>query len=413
MASNKLSDKALRAELGRERLKQVTMADGDSLSVRISPKGAISWLFRYRLGGRESKVIWLTLGQYPETSLKEARIKRDQCRAWLDEGKDPKTELMLKHEDRMKPVSLKDALEYWLVEYAQDKRSNAAKHRSQFERHIYPYIGDLPLDKTETRHWLDCFDRIRKGIPGKQRPAPVAAGYVLQNAKQALRFCRVRHYATSRALDDLIVSDVGNKQRKKDRVLTDKELVDVWRFTDNTKLLPYYRNLLKLLIIFGARTQEVRLSKWDEWDFEVGCWTVPKANSKTSEKIVRPIPRSLYSWLMGLKVQTEDSGYLLGELKGAEAVSQSGRMLWKRLKHDEAWTLHDLRRTLATKLNDLGVMPHVVEQLLGHSLGGVMAIYNRSQYLPEKKQALNMWLERISLLSSPVENVALLRAYNN
>jgi len=320
---------------------------------------------------------------------------------------------MLKHEDRMKPVSLKDALEYWLVEYAQDKRSNAAKHRSQFERHIYPYIGDLPLDKTETRHWLDCFDRIRKGIPGKQRPAPVAAGYVLQNAKQALRFCRVRHYATSRALDDLIVSDVGNKQRKKDRVLTDKELVDVWRFTDNTKLLPYYRNLLKLLIIFGARTQEVRLSKWDEWDFEVGCWTVPKANSKTSEKIVRPIPRSLYSWLMGLKVQTEDSGYLLGELKGAEAVSQSGRMLWKRLKHDEAWTLHDLRRTLATKLNDLGVMPHVVEQLLGHSLGGVMAIYNRSQYLPEKKQALNMWLERISLLSSPVENVALLRAYNN
>ena len=60
-----------------------------------------------------------------------------------------------------------------------------------------------------------------------------------------------------------------------------------------------------------------------------------------------------------------------------------GRMLYKRLGHSEPWTLHDLRRTFATTLNNMGIAPHVVEQLLGHSLGGVMAVYNRSQYLPE------------------------------
>lgn len=66
-------------------------------------------------------------------------------------------------------------------------------------------------------------------------------------------------------------------------------------------------------------------------------------------------------------------------------------------------------RTLATKMNDLGIAPHVVEQLLGHSLGGVMPIYNRSQYLPEKAAVLGIWLERLELLANPLDNVLLLK----
>ena len=84
-------------------------------------------------------------------------------------------------------------------------------------------------------------------------------------------------------------------------------------------------------------------------------------------------------------------------------------MLFQSLKHQESWTLHDLRRSFATKLNDLGVAPYVVEQLLGHALGGVMAIYNRSQYLPEKKAALDMWVERLDLLTDKPDNVSILK----
>lgn len=85
-----------------------------------------------------------------------------------------------------------------------------------------------------------------------------------------------------------------------------------------------------------------------------------------------------------------------------------GRMLYKRLGHSEPWTLHDLRRTFATTLNNMGIAPHVVEQLLGHSLGGVMAVYNRSQYLPEKLDALNKWMERLEVISSDYPNVTIL-----
>jgi integrase len=68
----------------------------------------------------------------------------------------------------------------------------------------------------------------------------------------------------------------------------------------------------------------------------------------------------------------------------------------------------DLRRSLATKLNELGIAPHVVEQLLGHAMPGVMAIYNRSQYLPEKLDALNKWIDRLEVLAGNHENVVLL-----
>lgn len=401
----KLYDKHLKVVLNKKHEKQFTLTDGEGLGARVSAHGKVRWQFRYKIDNKNKRT---DLGDYPDLSLLKAREAAQQCRAWLAEGFDPKQKRSLKRDQTLRPVSIKEALEYWLLEYAEDNRSNVDKHREQFEKHLYLYIGHLPLEQTETRHWIECFDRIRKGIKGKQRAAPVAAGYVLQNAKQALRFCRVRRYAISRVLDDLMVGDVGKKQTKRDRVLKPKEFVDIWMSTNTTKLMPYYAKLIRLLIIFGSRTQEVRLSRWKEWDFSEGLWTVPKEHSKTGEIIIRPIPEALVPWLLELKSSADKEERMLGEDKAPQAVSQYGRHLWKKLGHDEKWTLHDLRRTFATRLNELGVAPHVVEQLLAHSLGGVMSIYNHSQYLPEKKAALDMWLDRLDLLANPIDNVLLI-----
>lgn len=392
---NKLSDTFLRKVSGKPYTGKSVISDGDGLAVRISKTGVIGWVFRYRLGGRETNPKWASLGKYPETSIKQARDKRDQCREWLDNDKDPAVELALAKVVRKEAVTVKEALEYWLVEYATDNRKNVDKHRAQFARHLYPYIGKYPLDKTTKPQWLACFDRIRKGIPNEQRAAPVAAGQVLQGAKQALLFCRKREYATSYVIDDLTITDVGSKQKKRDRVLTEAELQDVINQVKGGEHQEYYNNLIWLLIIFGARTQEVRLSSWDEWDFDKGLWTVPKANSKTDELIIRPIPPRLYSWLKQLKAKNQKSGYLLGQLKSPESVSVYGGKIWEKLQHEKKWTLHDLRRTLATRLNDLGISPHVVEHLLGHSVSGVAGIYNRSHYINEKKIALDKWLDEI------------------
>lgn len=400
--TNKLSDTSLRKMVGRESPGDSFYADGDGLSVKVSKIGIMTWYFTYRIGGRSTAPQRLKLGNYPDLSLKAARAKRDQCRAWLAEGKNPKHQLTVTTQETLKPVTVREALEYWIREYASHKRANVEKHIEQLNKHIYPYIGAFPLSMCETRHWLECFSRVRD-------EAPVAAGYLLQMCKQALKFCRVHRYAVSNVLDDLNIDDVGRKQNKRDREHTRQELADIWRECSGLKLKPYYSALLRLLVVFGCRTQELRLSRIAEWDLNDWVWTVPKEHSKGGEKILRPIPVDIRLFIKQLLEQNQNTGLLLGEIKKPEAVSQWGRMLYKRLGHSSPWTLHDLRRSFATTLNNMGIAPHVVEQLLGHSLGGVMAVYNRSQYLPEKLDALNKWTERLGLLSDENSNITILK----
>ena len=399
--TNKLSDTSLRKMLGRESPGDSFYADGDGLSVKVSRSGVLTWYFTFRIGGRESKSQRIKLGNYPDLSLKAAREKREQCRAWLAEGKNPKHQLSVTTQETLKPVTVRDALEYWIREYATHNRANVEKHIEQLNKHIFPYIGTYPLSMCETRHWLECFARVRN-------EAPVAAGYLLQMGKQALKVCRGHRDAVSDVLDDLTIDDVGRKQNKRDREHTRQELADIWRECSGLKFKPYYSSLLRLLVVFGCRTQELRLSRVTEWDLSDWVWTVPKEHSKGGEKILRPIPVDIRPFIKQLLEQHQSTGLLLGEIKKPEAVSQWGRMLYKRLGHSEPWTLHDLRRTFSTTLNNMGIAPHVVEQLLGHALGGVMSVYNRSQYLPEKLDALNKWMQRLEVITSDISNVTIL-----
>ncbi|REF27206.1 uncharacterized protein DUF4102 [Xenorhabdus cabanillasii] len=129
MAVNKLNDKKLKSLHGKSADKQQIIADGNGLSVRVSKAGAISFVFFYRLYGRESAPIWLTLGKYPDLSLKAAREQRDKCRAWLAEGRDPRIQIKIIKEDTLKPVTVKDAIEYWIDNYAINKRKAALRIR--------------------------------------------------------------------------------------------------------------------------------------------------------------------------------------------------------------------------------------------------------------------------------------------
>ncbi|AGO57184.1 hypothetical protein SOD_c42350 [Serratia plymuthica 4Rx13] len=403
MAENKLTDVKLRALLKAEINKPTTLADGLGLSIRVTPSqkktakdgkreaNNLLWLFRYRNLHKSPNPLTLVLGRYPDLTLLAARAQREQCRQWLVNNLDPKDQYKLSAADTLRPITVREALTYWIDNYARDNRANVDKHIAQLEKHIYPRIGSMPLSLCHKGEWLGCFDQIKK-------TSPVASGYIFQMCKQALKFCRIRGYAESHALDDLTIAYVGEKQNRKDRVLNDDELSQLWSAISGEVFLPYYSRLLLLLVVFGCRSQEVRLSEWSEWDLQRWVWTVPKEHSKGGIKILRPVPEGVRPFIECLHKQYKESGFLLGESKDSSAVSQTGRLIWKRLNHADPWTLHDIRRTFATKLNDQGVAPHVVEQLLGHALPGIMAVYNHSQYMPEKLTALNAWYRSLNSL---------------
>ncbi|MBF7996660.1 tyrosine-type recombinase/integrase [Rahnella laticis] len=400
---NRLSDKKLKSLLGVPTDKLTKISDGGGLMVRITKAGSITWLYKYRLGGRETEALLATLGRYPDLTLAKAREMRDQCRRWLADGRDPQRMLKLDRETTLKPVTVKDALEYWLTEYVDGNLVNATRYRERFENHIYPHIGDMALSDCDTHYWLKCLARTKK-------KAPSVAGMILQMSQQAFKFCRIRRYAVCNSLDGLTALDIGVKTNKRRRVLSNQELTDLMVALNGDVFSPYYQELFYLLVVFGSRTVEIRLSELKEWDLKAMLWTVPEQHSKTGEKIIRPIPERILPLIKRLKEENKMSGYLLGELKTNTAVSMAGARIYSRLNHSERWRLHDLRRTFSTGMNDLGIPPHIVELLLGHTLGGVMAVYNRSQYLPEKLEALNKWLDRLDVLAGKHENVVILKA---
>ncbi|MGX8943057.1 tyrosine-type recombinase/integrase [Symbiopectobacterium sp. Eva_TO] len=165
-----------------------------------------------------------------------------------------------------------------------------------------------------------------------KKTVPVSAGKLLQLCKQVLKFCRVRRYAVSNALDDLVVSDVGQKESKRDRVLTDIEVGQLWNAINNTNSFqPYYSAWLRILIVFGCRGTEARLSRWDEWDFDNWLWKVPKGHSKNDAPIIRPIPEKIRPYMKKLRACNLKTGYLLGEMKNRPAVSVWGALLNKQI----------------------------------------------------------------------------------
>lgn len=381
---------ALRKMLGAKHdgTKPIRKVDrGDGLNAFWHPSGKVSFVFRYRFDGKNLEV---TLGKFTNNNagidLEEARRKTEQCKGWLAAGHNPALMLKLAKEERLKPVTVKDAICYWLDNYAAQNRKNAPKIRQLFQKWLFPKIGDLPLVDCETRHWLVVFDECSK-------VAPVSSGMLLQVSKQALKYCRVRRYAVSDVLNDLTIADVGRRGGKKDRVLTLAEIQTLMEWIKLPTSNPYYRALSLLLLAFGARTREVRESHITEWDLEAGIWTVPVEHAKMGRKIIRAIPERIKPFIAELisAAKQNKTPYLLGQLKQVNTVSTYGHKLSVRLGHTPFWTFHDLRRSLATHLTAEGIAPHVIEIIAGHSLKGVMSHYIHDHRLSEQKVALELW----------------------
>ena len=163
-AENKLNDTRLRALYGKKTTKQKTLADGRGLSVRISPAGNISFMFFYRTGNRASSPVWLTLGKYPDMSLKLAREKRNACRRLLAEQKDPRY-VVKDAEEQQAPVTVEDALNYWIRHYATENRKYWRVTQYRLRHYIIRRVGNIPLEHCTARVWLKCFDDIKKTAP--------------------------------------------------------------------------------------------------------------------------------------------------------------------------------------------------------------------------------------------------------
>lgn len=192
--------------------------------------------------------------------------------------------------------------------------------------------------------------------------------------------------------------------KARDRVLSDAELVAFWWATEAERV--EYKSLLKILLLTGCRLNEVAGMRRDEMSQDGATWTIPGERTKNARVHVVPVSPLVRQ----LTASVPAHGDLVFTTNRFTPVSG-----WSKIKNRldaamriPAWRFHDLRRTCATRMAEIGIAPHIVEACLNHISGaraGVAGVYNRAAYLPEKRDALERWAAHIeNLLTEPVGN---------
>jgi integrase len=386
-----LTDVSIRKTVATARRQEIPDKQTRGLYLIVQPTGAKSWAVRYSRNGR---VLKTTLGPYPALSLSDARRQALQVAASVASGGDPQRDKMAKRAATLSPIrTVKVIVDEFLKRHTDEKSGKrwAAETRRILDRDVLPAIGGMAaadVGKAEIHDLLD---------PITDRGSPIAANRTLAVVKKLFRWSLGRGYVER---DPCAGISKPGDETKRARVLLDNELARVWRAAE-AMTYPFGPAVL-LLILTGARREEVCAMRWSEVDFTAKAWTLPAARTKNGVEHVVPLSDAALSVLEQMPRIGRGEDFVF-TTTGKTSVSG-----WSKAKAalDAAcgvagWTIHDLRRTFATGLAMLGVALPVVEKILNHisgSFGGVAGVYQRHAFGDEKRDALERWAEHIKAL---------------
>lgn len=396
----------LKANNGKPREKVEEKSDRDSLSVRVSAKGKITFQVRFRSEGKAARV---DLGTYPLISLKEAREKTIEIRALIEQGIDPRVEKKInKIVTQQQNTPLKEIFDEWKEKYLDKNKRSAVEIYRSFEIHIFPKLGDLPASRLTFRNWLNVLEPLAESKPS-------VAERIVGNAKQMYNWAIKREICTVNPLQNINTRDDLNIEYiPKDRALDDDEIKYLWQAMFRGRVSLRNRIFVQLCLIYGCRSGELRLTEKIHLDKEKMLWRIPPENHKNGEKtkkaLIRPlIPETLQ--LFELAETLNDSKYVFVSTWNKDNPVSRGALLGipydltefmyreEQIKMDH-WSLHDLRRTFRTNMSSI-TEPHIAEIMMGHVLPKIWRVYDQHDYLDEQREALAKWVERIRLIVKP------------
>lgn len=396
-----LTEAWLKANSGKARDKVEEIADRDSMSVRVSPKGKIVFQLRYRFAGKAER---LDLGSYPHLSLKDARSKANEMRSLLDKGQNPKIEIRVQQQKYIDATTLKEVFDDWYNGYCVKKKTSAADIKTSFELHVFPEIGDLPIDRITLQQWLAILEELAEEKPS-------IAERVLTNAKQVLKWAKKRELLEVNALSDIYAKeDLGIEKNRVNRILSDEEITMVLTAIDQSKILPKNKIFLKLCLMFGCRNGELRKAKKSDFDLKRKVWIVPvinnKVGKKTGREIVRPILPEMEELIIDAMEHNNSEFFITNDNadtpmgNGASIALPANIMERLRRHHDyymKHWTLHDLRRTARTNFSAY-TSRDVAELMIGHVMPGEQGTYDYYEYIPQQTEAYSKWINKLKEL---------------
>lgn len=391
----------------------------------VQPSGAMSWAYRYRFNGKPRK---LTIGPYPLVDLKTARQRAKTAATEVDNGQDPAAAKRDAKKAAREKVSddhdlVENVVDRFMDRYAKIKHKNWPETRRVLNNELLPKWRGRRIGEIRRADIHDILDRI------VDRGAPVQANRVLTTLRKFFKWAADREIIE---ISPCAKVEPPTPTFDRERVLTDKEIRLAWRAFDREGWP--FGDIAKLLLLTGQRRGEVAKMRWSRLDLKSQIWTIPRIVAKNS--VLHRIPLSapalrILKMLPKIKIKKEevDSDFVF-TTTGKTPVSGFSRARGRidvilaaeieTLQRDapgaeglepaERWIMHDMRRTAASRMGKLGILPHVIEAVLNHKSGvikGVAAIYNRYDYDPEKEQALRAWGQYLELVinEKPVDNL--------
>lgn len=390
------------------------------LALRVSYGGSRSWVLFYRASGKQRR---MTLGHHPALGLKEAREAWRQAREDVAHGRDPaaeKAEARRRQQEiaaenaECQPDTVKHVAEQFIEKWHRPRNRTTDEIARMFEQHVFPAIGGRDIASITRRDIRGVLDKAIEAGATKR------VNRVLANVRKLFAWA-VEH--------DIIEASpvVGIRppapETKLDRVLTDDEARAFLRACDEVG--EPFAAILRLLLLTGQRRDEVGEAKWSEIDLEARLWSLPASRTKNKRPHVVPLSPQAMAIIEALPSRGVSefmfpARFSRNTTKEPRAVSGFGRLkerldkfMLGELGTLTDWRLHDLRRTVVTGMNEIGIPPHIVEAVVNHvsgHKGGVAGTYNRAIYADEKRVALTRWADHLDgLLVEKSANVIELR----
>lgn len=377
--------------------KAYKVTDEKGLYIEIKPNGSKLWRFKYRIDGKEKL---LSVGIYPDVSLKEARNRRDDLRKQVAGGIDPSD---LRKAQKLANAGMESfefvAREWHIKHQINWSEGHAARILTRLENDVFPWLGRKNISEIKPPELLQVLRRV------ENRGALETAHRIHQVCSQIFRYAVATGRAERDSAADLKGAIPPAKSKHHASITDPKKIGGLLRAISSYSGAFVTSCALKLAPLVFVRPGELRNAEWSEIDFDNAEWRIPAKKMKMKTLHIIPLSKQALSVLEELSPLTGSGKYLFPSTrtKTRPMSENTVNAALRRLGYSkEDMTGHGFRSMASTLLNEQGWNKDAIERQLAHSeRDGVRAAYNYAEYLPERKKMMQAWadyLERLALI---------------
>ncbi len=406
-------------------------------NVRMNRTGVVvvAFEYRYRSGTRTRSI---SVGKWPDSTLRSIRKQRDTYRIEVDLGRDPLeardastlatkaevAEAKANAQNRLDAIAhaqqrmtVSDLFDRWEALALISRKDKGNEIRRMFNKDVLPELGTMAVEDIKKRHIAAMLDKVRERGVGRR------VNLMLAQVRQMFRFALSRDWIEADPTATLRKADFGGKDVERDRVLSEAEIREMKLKISDAKLQPQTEAAIWVMLATCCRVGELSQATWADLDLEEKRWRIPAANSKNQREHIVALSDFAINHFKAIKeVQTsavwifpaskiDDNGNQLHVDEKAITKQIRDRQRVKPLKgrssasnalllENGSWTPHDLRRTGATIMGELGVDGDVIERCLNHiEPNRIKRTYQRQRTDDAKAKAWNLLGDRLALLT--------------